>query len=118
MQRKLKRRAKRDHKSRTELVVSILKQNLKINTKSLEQRLAEVERHLGIRNNIDKSHVLNKNEMYGVFFSEADEPESTVKQEGRDHAYQRWLKYYRENKDQVEPGRSAHEMAALKASIS
>ena len=118
LQRKLKRRAKREQKSSTELAVSILKKNLNINTKTLEQRLTELERRLGIKGNVDKNHFIHAKEDYGVFFHEADQPESAFKQSGKDHAYQHWLKYYEENLDQVEPGRSAHEMAALKASIS
>jgi len=35
--------------------------------------------------------------------------------EARQHAYQRWLEHFEAHPDEIETGRDAHEMAALKA---
>ena len=71
---------------------------------SIEQRLSKVERALeanpGVREDIE------------MFFTDADHSASQTQEE----LYRSWLSHYESEPDAIEPGRTAHEMAALAAS--
>ena len=70
----------------------------------IEQRLSKVERALeanpGVREDIE------------MFITDADHSASQSQQE----LYRSWLSHYESEPDAIEPGRTAHEMAALAAS--
>ena len=109
--------ARLKHTSSSELALAILKNHLNTDT-TLEERVTELERRLNIQSRaLDRDHVHARDDV-GVFFTHADESEVMADQYDKDRAYRHWLRHYKENPAQLEPGRSAHEMAALKASTS
>ena len=71
---------------------------------SIEQRLSNVERAQaktpGVRNDAE------------ISFTDADQSA----QQSRHDAYRRWLAHFENKPEAIEPGRTAHEMAALAAS--
>ena len=71
---------------------------------SIEQRLSRVERALEANTGVCEDIEL--------FFTDADHSASQSQQE----LYRSWLSHYENEPAAIEPGRTAHEMAALAAS--
>ena len=72
---------------------------------AIEQRLARLEMQLGGET---QANLADQTEL----FLTDDE-----QQDQRQKAYQHWIGYFKANPDAIETGRTAHEMAALKASV-
>ena len=70
----------------------------------IEQRLSKVEAALATSPAV--------REEIGLFFTDTDHSSPQTQQE----LYRSWLTHYENEPDAIEPGRTAHEMAALAAS--
>ena len=84
----------------------------------LEQRVAQLEKRLEQleRNQIGTDPVATMDHDAidpGIFWTDADEP-PTLNQQQRS-SYEAWQTHYSLHPDEIEPGRTAHEMAALQA---
>jgi len=71
---------------------------------SIEQRLSKVESALAASQGVQEG--------VGIFITDADHSVQQSQQE----AYRSWLAHFENQPDSIEPGRTAHEMAALAAS--
>jgi hypothetical protein len=71
---------------------------------AIEQRLSKVESALAASQGVQED--------VGIFFTDADHSVQQSQQE----AYRSWLAHFENQPDSIEPGRTAHEMAALAAS--
>ena len=77
----------------------------------LEKRLEQLE-----RNQIGTDPVASKDHDGidpGIFWTDADEPPALNQQQRS--SYEAWQTHYSLHPDEIEPGRTAHEMAALQA---
>ena len=84
----------------------------------LEQRVAQLEKRLEQleRNQIGTDPVASMDHEAidpGIFWTDADEP-PVLNQQQRS-SYEAWQTHYSLHPDEIEPGRTAHEMAALQA---
>lgn len=84
----------------------------------LEQRVEQLEKRLEQleRNQIGTLPVASKDHDGidpGIFWTDADEPPALNPQQRS--SYEAWQTHYSLHPDEIEPGRTAHEMAALQA---
>ena len=89
----------------------------------LEQRVEQLEKRLEQleRNQIGTLPVASKDHNGidydgidpGIFWTDADEPPALNQQQRS--SYEAWQTHYSLHPDEIEPGRTAHEMAALQA---
>ena len=89
----------------------------------LEQRVEQLEKRLEQleRNQIGTLPVASKDHDGidydgidpGIFWTDADEPPALNQQQRS--SYEAWQTHYSLHPDEIEPGRTAHEMAALQA---
>ena len=89
----------------------------------LEQRVAQLEKRLEQleRNQIGTDPVASMDHDAigyegidpGIFWTDADEPPALNQQQRS--SYEAWQTHYSLHPDEIEPGRTAHEMAALQA---
>ena len=84
----------------------------------LEQRVAQLEKRLEQleRNQIGTDPVASMDLGAidpGIFWTDADEPPALNQQQRS--SYEAWQTHYSLHPDEIEPGRTAHEMAALQA---
>ena len=84
----------------------------------LEQRVAQLEKRLEQleRNQIGTDPVATMDHDAidpGIFWTDADEPPALNQQQRS--SYEAWQTHYSLHPDEIEPGRTAHEMAALQA---
>lgn len=85
---------------------------------SIEARLNRLEERVEVLNTVPASDrealrgfEQERQEQTGLFLTDEEQVSR------RDQAYRTWLDYFNSHPDSLEPGRSAHEMAALKASV-
>ena len=90
--------------------------NQRANQDRLEKRMEELERRL---EQLERDHTTTTPAASaidpGIFWTDADEPPA-LKQQQRS-SYEAWQAHYNLHPDEIEPGRTAHEMAALQAAI-
>ena len=111
LRRALKRQSRREGRTSSSIVITALRCYLQDKTVTLEQRLVAIERRLSL------DVVTNTSaESLGPFLGDFDQLDAVLPQKRRDMAYRQWLRHYEDHPEQCEPDRSAHEMAALKAS--
>ena len=84
----------------------------------LEQRVAQLEKRLEQleRNQIGTAPVASMDHDAidpGIFWTDADEPPALNQQQRS--SYEAWQTHYSLHPEEIEPGRTAHEMAALQA---
>ena len=84
----------------------------------LEQRVEQLEKRLEQleRNQIGTDPVASMEHDGidpGIFWTDADEPPALNQQQRS--SYEAWQTHYSLHPDEIEPGRTAHEMAALQA---
>ena len=77
----------------------------------LEQRLDRLE-HRGMSVHPAPSTASTTNDA-GIFFTDADEPPAMNDRQRT--SYEAWHQHFTHHPDEIEPGRTAHEMAALRA---
>ena len=102
--------------SLTKPLKSLLHQ--RANQDRLEKRMEELERRL---EQLERDHTTTTPAASmdpeaidpGIFWTDADEPPA-LKQQQRS-SYEAWQAHYNLHPDEIEPGRTAHEMAALQA---
>ena len=80
------------------------KEDLLKRLSAIEQRLSKVESALATSQGVQED--------VGIFFTDTDHSVQQSQQE----AYRSWLAHFENQPDSIEPGRTAHEMAALAAS--
>ena len=105
--RALKQSARRQGRSTHDIVVAALEQDLLGDCPTLESRLQLVEEQL-------RTLRLGA-EMASPFCAESIDSEVQVRRDARQRSYESWLVHFTEHPERCEPGRTAHEMAALKA---
>jgi hypothetical protein len=103
LRRALRQRAEQTGISRGEVVLEALKQHLETTPPiAMEARLRCVESQLAL---LQSQLQIGEVEVAG-------QRDAT---EARKQAYQQWLRHFEAHPDEIESGRDAHEMAALKA---
>lgn len=84
----------------------------------LEKRIEELERRLNRlerrRHGMSAAPTVEQESLEtGIFFTDADEAPPLKPQQQT--SYEAWQEYFSLHPDEIEPGRTAHEMAALRA---
>ena len=88
--------------------------------KELEQRLDDVETRLkrlerrGLASAANQTGAIDTLDA-GIFFTDADDPPALSDQQQA--SYEAWHDHFKLHPEEIEPGRTLHEMAALRASI-